>query len=169
MQGVEQIRNSDLNPILVFINPPSIEELERRLRGRATETDESLKSRLETAKHEIQYGKLHSTLILDSTMKTWSKFHSISPSYPIISNGFLFQETNQETSTALSTMKHWSRRTRSWETSLKLNWNGKSRKASQLAWNEFHCLRIFKRRNSRNVSECYSSTRGSIWSDSGVD
>ncbi|XP_037917454.1 guanylate kinase isoform X2 [Hermetia illucens] len=56
MQGVEQIRNSDLNPILVFINPPSIEELERRLRGRATETDESLKSRLETAKHEIQYG-----------------------------------------------------------------------------------------------------------------
>lgn len=169
MQGVEQIRNSDLNPILVFINPPSIEELERRLRGRATETDESLKSRLETAKHEIQYGKLHLTLILDSTMKTWSQFYSLTRSYPIISNGFLFQATNQETSIVLFIMKHWSRRTRNWETSLKLNWNVKSRKASQLAWNEFHCLRIFKRRNSRNVSECYSSTRGSIRSDSGVD
>lgn len=59
IEGVKQIRNSDLNPILVFINPPSMEELERRLRGRKTETEESLQKRLNTAKIEIEYGILH--------------------------------------------------------------------------------------------------------------
>lgn len=57
IEGVKQVRNSHLNPILVFINPPSIEELERRLRGRNTESEESLQKRLNTAKIEIEYGK----------------------------------------------------------------------------------------------------------------
>lgn len=57
IEGVKQIRNSDLNPLLVFIKPPSIEELERRLRGRNTETEESLQKRLNTAKCEIEYGR----------------------------------------------------------------------------------------------------------------
>ncbi|XP_055595196.1 uncharacterized protein LOC129745858 isoform X2 [Uranotaenia lowii] len=57
IEGVKQVRNSErLNPLLVFINPPSIEELERRLRGRKTETEESLQKRLNTARVEIQYG-----------------------------------------------------------------------------------------------------------------
>ncbi|XP_053671960.1 uncharacterized protein LOC128722148 isoform X1 [Anopheles nili] len=57
IEGVKQIRNSDrLNPLLVFVNPPSIEELERRLRGRQTETEESLQKRLNTARNEIEYG-----------------------------------------------------------------------------------------------------------------
>ncbi|XP_053668995.1 guanylate kinase [Anopheles marshallii] len=57
IEGVKQIRNSDrLNPLLVFVNPPSIEELERRLRGRQTETEESLQKRLNTARKEIEYG-----------------------------------------------------------------------------------------------------------------
>lgn len=37
--------------------PPSLKELERRLRGRNTETEESLEKRLTTAKIEIEYGK----------------------------------------------------------------------------------------------------------------
>ena len=57
IEGVKQIRNTDLNPLLVFINPPSIEELEKRLRGRKTETEESLQKRLNKAKVEIEYGK----------------------------------------------------------------------------------------------------------------
>lgn len=56
IEGVKQIRNSHLNPILVFIAPPSIEELERRLRGRKTETEESLQKRLTTASIELEYG-----------------------------------------------------------------------------------------------------------------
>lgn len=57
IEGVKQIRNSDLNPILIFINPPSLEELERRLNQRKTETPESLTKRLNTAKIEMDYGR----------------------------------------------------------------------------------------------------------------
>lgn len=56
IEGVKQVRNSHLNPILVFIEPPSIEELEQRLRNRNTETEESLLKRLNTAKIELEYG-----------------------------------------------------------------------------------------------------------------
>ncbi|XP_037025516.1 guanylate kinase isoform X1 [Bradysia coprophila] len=58
IEGVKQIRNSDLNPILVFIYPPSLQELENRLRNRKTETEESLQKRLKTAKTEMEYGKV---------------------------------------------------------------------------------------------------------------
>lgn len=56
IEGVKQVRDSHLNPILVFIEPPSVEELEQRLRKRNTETEESLQKRLNTAKIELAYG-----------------------------------------------------------------------------------------------------------------
>lgn len=56
IEGVKQVKNSHLNAIFVFINPPSIEELEKRLRGRNTESEESLQKRLNTAKLELEYG-----------------------------------------------------------------------------------------------------------------
>lgn len=56
IEGVKQVRNSHLNPILVFIEPPSIKELEQRLRKRNTETEESLAKRLNTARIELEYG-----------------------------------------------------------------------------------------------------------------
>ncbi|EDW73164.1 uncharacterized protein Dwil_GK17399 [Drosophila willistoni] len=55
-KGVEQIRKTDLNPILIFNNPPTIEELERRLRLRGSETEETLRKRLDAAQVEISYG-----------------------------------------------------------------------------------------------------------------
>ena len=42
----------------VFIHPPSVEDLEKRLRGRGTETEESLQKRLSAAKVEMEYGTL---------------------------------------------------------------------------------------------------------------
>lgn len=57
IEGVKQIAATDLNPLKVFILPPSIVELENRLRGRNTETEESLQKRLNTAKSEIDFGK----------------------------------------------------------------------------------------------------------------
>lgn len=41
----------------VFINPPSMEELERRLRGRGTETEEKVLKRLANAKGEVEFSK----------------------------------------------------------------------------------------------------------------
>lgn len=40
--------------LLVFITPPTAEELERRLRGRGTETEEVIKGRMERKKEEAQ-------------------------------------------------------------------------------------------------------------------
>merc|ERR1712001_307420 len=57
-QGVIQIKETNLNPLYVFIHPPSVEDLEKRLRGRGTETEESLQKRLSAAKVEMEYGTL---------------------------------------------------------------------------------------------------------------
>ena len=53
MQGARQVRQSPLRAIFVFIAPPSLEELERRLRGRGTESEEQVATRLQTAKEEL--------------------------------------------------------------------------------------------------------------------
>lgn len=57
VEGVKQLKNSDLKPLFVFIMPPSVDELKKRLTERNTETEESLKKRLNAAKVEIEYGK----------------------------------------------------------------------------------------------------------------
>ena len=41
----------------VFIMPPSIQILEERLKGRGTETEESLQKRLDLAKQDIKFGE----------------------------------------------------------------------------------------------------------------
>nr|CAD7261769.1 unnamed protein product [Timema shepardi] len=58
VQGVKQVKEKDINAIYVFVSPPSLAELEKRLRGRNTETEESLQRRLAVAKQEMNYGNL---------------------------------------------------------------------------------------------------------------
>ncbi|XP_076657472.1 guanylate kinase isoform X2 [Halictus rubicundus] len=57
MQGVKQVKQSSLKPLYVFIKPPSMDELEKRLRNRETETEEALRNRLSSAGMEIEYGE----------------------------------------------------------------------------------------------------------------
>ncbi|XP_060827001.1 guanylate kinase isoform X2 [Bombus pascuorum] len=57
MQGVKQIKQSSLDPLYIFIKAPSIEELEKRLRARKTETEDALQRRLSIARLEIEYGE----------------------------------------------------------------------------------------------------------------
>ena len=57
IQGVRQVKESSLKPRYVFIAPPSMDELERRLRGRGTETEEAIKTRLGNAAKELEYGQ----------------------------------------------------------------------------------------------------------------
>jgi len=52
-QGARQVRKVFPDAIGIFIVPPSIEELERRLRGRATDTAEVIERRLASARTEI--------------------------------------------------------------------------------------------------------------------
>lgn len=53
MQGGFQIRQKLPQAHLVFIEPPSMEVLEARLRGRGTETEEAISARLEAARLEL--------------------------------------------------------------------------------------------------------------------
>lgn len=53
VQGAFQVREKMPQAHLVFIEPPSMEELEARLRGRGTETEEAIARRLATAQVEL--------------------------------------------------------------------------------------------------------------------
>ncbi|KAM4551588.1 guanylate kinase isoform 2-T2 [Odontesthes bonariensis] len=57
MQGVKNIKRTDLNPIYVSIQPPSMDVLEKRLRARKTESEESLQKRLQAAKVDMEFSK----------------------------------------------------------------------------------------------------------------
>uniref|UniRef100_A0A671TWI8 Guanylate kinase n=1 Tax=Sparus aurata TaxID=8175 RepID=A0A671TWI8_SPAAU len=57
MQGVRNIKTTDLNPIYISIQPPSMEVLEKRLRERKTESEENLQKRLNAAKVDMQFSK----------------------------------------------------------------------------------------------------------------
>jgi guanylate kinase len=52
--GAAQVRERVPRSVLIFLDPPSLEELERRLRGRGTETDEAIRLRLQTAAWELE-------------------------------------------------------------------------------------------------------------------
>lgn len=53
LQGARQIKRRRPDAVMVFVRAPSLEETRRRLRSRATETDEALESRMATAVKEI--------------------------------------------------------------------------------------------------------------------
>ena len=53
VQGAMQVRSHYPEGVFVFVIPPSLQELENRLRGRNTETDDVIKKRLERAKQEF--------------------------------------------------------------------------------------------------------------------
>lgn len=54
VQGARQIHSQSPAAILIFISPPNFNELEERLRARATETAEIILVRLQKAKQELQ-------------------------------------------------------------------------------------------------------------------
>ena len=53
IQGARQVKAANPAAYMVFITPPSLAELERRLRTRGTETDEQVKRRLAKASDEL--------------------------------------------------------------------------------------------------------------------
>jgi len=62
-QGVRSLQSTGNGPIgtgwtprYIFIAPPSLEDLEARLRGRATETEEAMARRLSNAADEVAFG-----------------------------------------------------------------------------------------------------------------
>jgi len=56
-KGALNVKKIMPEAILIFILPPSFEELEARLRGRHTETEEAIQKRLESTKLEMENSK----------------------------------------------------------------------------------------------------------------
>lgn len=54
VQGCQQVVEKVPDALTIFIVPPSMEELEKRIRGRGTESEEVLQSRLQKASKEMQ-------------------------------------------------------------------------------------------------------------------
>ena len=54
LEGARQVRRSFPSGFQIFIKPPSFEELERRIRGRGTDSEEAITRRLERATVELQ-------------------------------------------------------------------------------------------------------------------
>ena len=54
---------------LIFIAPPSLEELEARLRGRHTETEEAIQKRLASIKLEIENSKQFDYKVINDTVE----------------------------------------------------------------------------------------------------
>lgn len=54
VQGCRTVRRSDLHPFTIFIMPPSLDELEARLRARATDNEDVIAKRVANASAEIE-------------------------------------------------------------------------------------------------------------------
>ena len=59
IQGALNIKKMYPDAVLLFIMPPSAEELERRLVGRGTEDEATIKARLQRASDEAKIGRAH--------------------------------------------------------------------------------------------------------------
>jgi guanylate kinase len=68
-QGARQIRAREPQVVSVFILPPSMEELLRRLRGRASETEEVVMKRFHVAEQEIEQYAFFDYLILNDELE----------------------------------------------------------------------------------------------------
>lgn len=53
MTGARWVQVKRPDAVLIFLVPPSFEELERRLRGRGTETEEQIEARMQKARAEV--------------------------------------------------------------------------------------------------------------------
>ncbi|MCA9148866.1 MAG: guanylate kinase [Planctomycetales bacterium] len=69
VQGMQSVIASFPDAISVFVRPQSLVELERRLRGRGTETEETIQRRLEVARHEWQFKDHYRYDVINDTIE----------------------------------------------------------------------------------------------------
>ena len=68
VQGGLNVRRIHPDAVLVFIEPPSMDELERRLRGRGTEDEASIECRLENARREMEMASSYDVRIVNDDL-----------------------------------------------------------------------------------------------------
>ncbi len=69
MQGAFQIKEKMPETLMIFLTPPSIAELEERLRSRGSESDEQIAGRMSRASEESQYITDYDYIVVNETGK----------------------------------------------------------------------------------------------------
>jgi guanylate kinase len=69
VQGAAQIRRSDPRALLIFVLPPSMAELARRLRGRETDDEDEIRRRLRTAAGEVARLPEYDALVVNDSLE----------------------------------------------------------------------------------------------------
>ncbi len=68
VEGAAKVLKHYPDAITIFIHPGSLEELERRLRGRGTETEKVLKRRLAVAKRELDASSMYRHIVTNQSV-----------------------------------------------------------------------------------------------------
>jgi len=69
VQGVMQAKEKVSQGCFIFIIPPSMDELAKRLSGRNTEDPQTLKLRLENSKEEIRHWEMYDYLVVNDSLR----------------------------------------------------------------------------------------------------
>jgi guanylate kinase len=69
VEGARRVLATHPGAISIFVRPSSLEELERRLRARGTETEEAIGRRLEVARRELGAAQLYSYQVINDTVE----------------------------------------------------------------------------------------------------
>ena len=73
IQGALAVKEKFPDTLLLFVTPPSAAELEHRLRGRGTETEEVIKNRLKRAVEEAEYMDRYDYILVNDDLETCVK------------------------------------------------------------------------------------------------
>jgi guanylate kinase len=87
LQGARQVRDAMPDARLVFLAPPSVDELKRRLRGRGTESEETIRRRMEHADDELRAEpEFDLTVVNDSIERAAAELVGLLGCHPISGN-----------------------------------------------------------------------------------
>ena len=70
VQGALNIKKNTDNGVFIFLAPPSLKELKKRIVGRGTETDEDIKIRMNNAKKELEYIKDYDYIVVNDHLNS---------------------------------------------------------------------------------------------------
>ncbi|MFZ5774833.1 MAG: guanylate kinase [Thermodesulfobacteriota bacterium] len=70
VQGASQLRASENGAVFLFIAPPSRQILEQRLRGRGTDSEETIRLRLDNAQREMAEAPRYDYLIINDELES---------------------------------------------------------------------------------------------------
>lgn len=70
VQGAMQIKNICPEAILIFVIPSEFSQIEKRLHTRGTDSEEKIKQRIETAKHEYSVARNYDYIVLNDNPDT---------------------------------------------------------------------------------------------------